>query len=331
MYFTDSMENWYGRVDSHTEYEAFRWHQIVEPVDLEKAVYFTGRKAFVFIGFCSEQGVERNKGRIGAAAAPDFIRRQMANMPCTFSEEVKMYDAGNILCDDISLEEGQRRLSEAVKKALELNMFPVVLGGGHGTAFGHYMGIRNYYKESADHRDIGIINFDAHFDIRPYDNGNTSGTMFRQIADICHREGDAFNYMPIGRQQHSNTVSLFNKAKELGVDYILARDIQTGTYLDIIEQVDSFVFDRQSLYITICADVFSSAFAPGVSATQSLGLDPEVVLPILRHILRTRKTAGFDICEVAPRFDQDNTTANLAAVIIFTVVNTICESMDLSL
>ena len=62
-----------------------------------------------------------------------------------------------------------------------------------------------------------------------------------------------------------------------------------------------------------------------VSAPQSLGLDPEVVLPLLKHVLRTRKVRGFDICEISPRFDQDNTTANLGAVIIFAVINTLCR------
>ena len=96
-------------------------------------------------------------------------------------------------------------------------------------------------------------------------------------------------------------------------------------------QVDTFLYKCNSAYITICTDVFSSAFAPGVSATQALGLDPEVVLPIIKHILRTRKIRGFDICEISPRFDQDNTTAKLGAVIIFAVVNTLCKLNDLSL
>ena len=52
---------------------------------------------------------------------------------------------------------------------------------------------------------------------------------------------------------------------------------------------------------------------------------PMVVLPLLKHVLRTRKVRGFDICEISPRFDQDNTTANLGAVIIFAVINTLCR------
>jgi Na+/melibiose symporter-like transporter len=111
--------------------------------------------------------------------------------------------------------------------------------------------------------------------------------------------------------------------------YILAKEIQNSTYAVILEKVDTFLFNCNSAYITICTDVFSAAFAPGVSATQALGLDPEAVLPIIKHILRTRKVRGFDICEISPRFDQDDTTAKLGAVIIFTVVNTMCKLNDL--
>ena len=99
----------------------------------------------------------------------------------------------------------------------------------------------------------------------------------------------------------------------------------------ILEKIDTFLYECDSAYITICTDVFSSAFAPGVSATQSLGLDPEVVLPLIKHILRTRQVRGFDICEISPRFDQDNTTANLGAVLIFAVVNTMCKLNNLAI
>ena len=140
-----------------------------------------------------------------------------------------------------------------------------------------------------------------------------------------------YHYLPLGIQEHSNTVSLFKFAKEIGTEYILAKEIQNSNYATILDKVDTFLYQCSSAYITVCTDVFSSAFAPGVSATQSLGLDPEVVLPIIKHILRTRRVRGFDICEISPRFDQDNTTANLGAVIIFAVVNTLCKLNNLAI
>lgn len=324
-HYVSAMECWNGRIDSTEEYDAFRWHQWVKPLDLNRAEEpFAGKLGFGFIGFCSEQGVERNKGRVGTALAPDFIRRQMSNLPCTFSKEVALFDGGNILCQDISMEEGQQLLGAAVKKLLDLNLFPIVLGGGHETTFGHFQGQFAKALEQQKTPDFGIVNFDAHFDMRPYDRGSSSGSMFRQIADICSEQGVTYRYMPLGIQRHSNTVQLFKAAKTLGVDYILAKELQPANYAAVLERVDTFLYHCKTAYITICTDVFSSAFAPGVSATQSFGADPEAVLPIIKHILRTRKVRGFDICEISPRFDQDNTTANLGAVLIFAVIDTLC-------
>ncbi|MGN0711075.1 MAG: formimidoylglutamase [Anaerovoracaceae bacterium] len=324
--YVSAMECWHGRVDSDSDYDTFRWHQWVEPLDLNecKKIY-DGELGFAFIGFCSEQGVKRNKGREGTALAPDFIRRQMSNLPCTFCREVKLYDAGNIICDEITLETGQRLLAAAVEKIRRLGLFPIVLGGGHETTLGTFQGLLSDLKMDDEKPDLGIINFDAHFDLRPYEKGGSSGTMFLQMADICRKENMDYHYLPLGIQRHSNTVKLFKTAKELGVDYVLAKDFNPGNVANVLEKVDTFLYPCKSTYITICTDVFSSAFAPGVSATQSFGLDPEVVMPVLKHILRTRKVRGFDICEISPRFDQDNTTANLGAVLIFAVVDTLCS------
>ena len=228
------------------------------------------------------------------------------------------------------MEEGQKLLGMAVEKILDLALFPIVLGGGHETTFGHFQGHLADMKKKETPLDMGIINFDAHFDLRPYENGPSSGSMFRQIADIYKKENVQY-HLPLGIQEHSNTVSLFKFAKEIGTEYILAKEIQNSNYATILDKVDTFLYQCSSAYITVCTDVFSSAFAPGVSATQSLGLDPEVVLPIIKHILRTRRVRGFDICEISPRFDQDNTTANLGAVIIFAVVNTLCKLNNLAI
>lgn len=329
--YVSAMDNWQGRVDSEDDYDTFRWHQWIKPLDLnDDPEPFEGKLGFAIIGFCSEQGVRRNKGRVGTALAPDFIRKQMSNLPCTFDQSVKLFDAGDVLCQEISMEEGQAILAEAVNKILNLNLFPIVLGGGHETTFGHYCGHLKHADEAGETLDLGIVNFDAHFDMRPYDKGSSSGSMFRQIADICSERGMNYGYLPMGIQKHSNTVSLFKTADKLGVKYVLAKDMSIGSYASVLEKVDTFLFNHEKAYLTICSDVFSSAFAPGVSATQSIGLDPEVVLPIIKHILRTRKVVGFDICEISPRFDQDDTTASLGAVIIFSVVNTICKINNLA-
>lgn len=328
-YSVTDRSNWQGRVDSEDDFDSFRWHQWVEIIDLndENLKPYEGSLAFAFLGFCSDYGVKLNKGRTGTAHGPTSIRKELSKLPCTFSKDIKLFDAGNIFCQDCSLEEAQDLLSKAVSKLLDLNLFPILLGGGHEIAFGHYKGILDYIGKRNNNPKIGIINFDAHFDLRPYPNGGNSGTMFRQIADLNREKDIDYSYLCLGIQEHSNTVNLFKVAEELKAEYILAKDMTHGDYFSLLEKVGDFIRDQDHLYVTICSDVFSSAFAPGVSAPQPLGLDPEKVLMFLKYILRTEKVISFDIAEVSPRFDQDNATANLASIIIFSVVHTLSKIM----
>ena len=318
---------WEGRVDSETDFDSFRWHQWVEILDLrdKNLEAFQGKLGFAFLGFSSDEGVRLNKGRTGAANGPHSIREELVNLPCQFTEDIALYDAGNISFKGHSLDEAQKALGEAVSKLLDLNLFPILLGGGHEIAFGHYQGILNHLKQRDEHKNIGIINFDAHFDLRPYHKTGTSGTMFKQIADLTDKESINYSYFCLGIQEHGNTTSLFNIADKLGVEYIYAREIRSTDSYRMMERLDDFIKKQDHLYVTVCSDVFSSAFAPGVSAPQPLGLSPEKVLIFLKHVLRSEKSISFDIAEVSPRFDQDNTTANLASVIIFSVVDTLSK------
>lgn len=321
-----NMSIWQGRVDNEEDFDAFRWHQWIEPINLlNDSLPKPKALAFAIIGFKCDEGIKYNKGRQGAKNAPNHIRKELRNLPCQFDSHIKIYDAGNIHFHE-SLESTQQALSTAVDKILDLGLFPIVLGGGHEVAFGHYNGLKNFVDET--NRRIGIINFDAHFDIRPYPNGGTSGTMFRQIYDESIINEQPYDYFCLGIQKYGNTKALFKSADKMGIKYVLAKDISHNNLWDVMMKLDDFITKQDHIYITICSDVFSSAFAPGVSAAQPLGINPEDFLKLLKYILRMNKTISFDIAEVSPRFDYDRTTANLASVIIFSVVNTLSKMYD---
>jgi formiminoglutamase len=318
---------WTGRIDDLEDRDAFRWHQVVELVDLLEPGDFLQEPpggAFCFLGFCCDKGVEQNLGRRGAANAPQTIRKEMANLPLYLKENTLLLDAGNVICIDDDMESAQKALAEIVSRMLDKKVFPILLGGGHEISFGHYNGINHFLSNrKSNYRSPGIINFDAHFDLRPYKNGANSGTMFRQIADECEREGNEFAYYCLGIQRYGNTASLFKKAEELNTSYVMAKDMNDSTLPAIIDDLNSFIASREHIYVTVCSDVISSAYAPGVSATQPFGLHPETVLTLLKEILKSHKVIGFDIAEVSPRFDEDNRTAKLAAIIVFAVINTL--------
>ncbi|MBS6611092.1 MULTISPECIES: formimidoylglutamase [Peptoniphilus] len=326
-YSPQEMGIWSGRIDDENDYESFRWHQWVKGLDLndEDLTPFDGKLAFGILGFESDQGIELNKGRFGAAAGPSAIRKELSKLPCQFSKEVKIFDCGNVTSKYTTLEASQDELAKAVKKILDLNLFPIVLGGGHETAFGHYKGLSTFLDDKEDNK-LGILNFDAHFDLRPYEKGTgTSGTMFRQISDYTREKGTEYAYYVMGIQKHSNTLALFRTADELGVNYVLGKDMISENFFDIVNNLDEYIKKEDYLYITICMDCFTSSFAPGVSAPQPLGVDPEKVILLLKHIFSTGKPMSFDIAEVSPRFDHDSVTANLASILVYTVISTLAQ------
>jgi len=316
---------WTGRVDDLEDRDAFRWHQVIEPLDLsapdDQLVRQTPR-GFCLLGYCCDHGVELNLGRTGAARGPEAIRTQLANLPVNFPNTVGLFDGGDIHCWDGDLDGAQRTLAEVVKRILSSSFFPVVLGGGHDVAYGHYLGISDHLPSS---KRLGILSFDAHLDLRPLRPAATSGTMFTQIAAECRERDTDFSYFCIGAQKSANTVSLFRMAEELGVETVFAKDMDDADLGPVKQKIDAFLAGNDAVYVTICADVFSSAFAPGVSAPQPFGLHPETILRLLKHVLASGKVVTFDFAEVSPRFDSDDNTAKLAAVFVYALVNTLAQ------
>lgn len=331
-YTKGNKESWSGRVDSLDDYSQYRWHQVIQAIDLNDPNQAFQGFGFAFVGFESDLGIKLNKGRTGAAQGPKSIRKAMASFPCQFPKEVKLFDAGNIRSANRSLNQAQDALAQAVEKILDLNLLPIVLGGGHETAFGHYSGLLSSLEKEGRETRIGIINFDAHFDFRPYkDDSGNSGTMFRQIKDLNESKNLPYAYMPLGIQKHSNTLSLFEYARENQVDYVLAEEIKSYDLDPVKDRISSFATEVDQLYISICTDVFAAAYAPGVSAPQAVGLVPSQVLPLIHHIVDTGKVLAFDIAEVSPRLDRDGITSALAATLIYNYVSAQIEKLGLDL
>lgn len=334
LYQAPDLACWQGRIDSSTLFDAFRWHQWVKPLNLEETdpMLPSSVVKVAFLGFCCDEGIRLNRGRSGASDGPDSIRKALSSLPCDFTKDLLLYDAGNILCDDVPLNESQEALADAVAKLKALGCFPIVLGGGHELAYGTWSGLNRHLVSQNATAPLKIVNFDAHFDLRPYisdadhiASGPSSGTMFRQIADDCKTFGQAFDYLCLGIQKRGNTIDLFKTANQLNTDYWLAVDMVNEPLALLAEQLDEKIQNAEHLYVTLCTDVIASSFAPGVSAPQPLGLHPEMVTQLIKQLIRSGKAEGFDIAEVSPRFDHDNVTASLASTVIFAVVNELAE------
>ncbi|MCI0922455.1 formimidoylglutamase [Sphingobacterium rhinopitheci] len=308
-------ENWCGRMDG-LEREEMRWHQVVQLVDLRKDTFFTN--AVVIVGFCCDIGVQRNLGRIGAKDGPSSLRKIVANLPVYFSNNIVVMDAGDIGCNGDDLEQAQFVLSEAVAKIISGGGFPIVLGGGHEVTYGHYLGI----KKGISGGSIGIINIDAHLDIRTTVQGlGNSGTGFYQIAQDSQMEGDDFQYLAIGIQDISNTRALINYALSKDVNIIYADEVRAD-YLERIKIIiTAFAQQVDHIYLTVDMDAFAAPYAPGVSALAYNGIIPDhVFFAIYSTIIHLPNLRTVDIAELNPSYDIDNRTARLGSSLIFALL-----------
>ncbi|WP_374448143.1 formimidoylglutamase [Providencia sp.] len=295
---------WQGRTDGETQ-EHLRIHQVINKVSPAQ---------FTLIGFASDEGVRRNKGRQGAKAGPDAIRRQLAGLP--IHQPLAIKDMGTVSCDDGDLESAQRRLSDKIIESLTANEHPIILGGGHEVAFGSFQGLFDYVEQNQTGKTIGIINFDAHFDLREAPEA-TSGTPFLQSAHLCDKHQRPFHYLCLGIADHGNTKVLFDTADRLGCQYIRDKQLSFSQLPQAIKQLQAFIDAVDYLYVTVDLDVFSAAIAPGVSAPAPKGISTETFDELFAVIKNSKKIALFDIAECNPEFDIDNHTAKLAAYLIY--------------
>jgi len=307
---------WQGRADSPAHACFF---QVIQLLDLKESLPVIDHfPAFALLGFRCDEGIRRNFGRTGAAEGPLAIRTALARLAVQ-TQPLTCFDAGDILCTDSDLESAQHALGEAVSLLLRQGITPIVLGGGHEVAWGHYQGIAKYSVQES----LGIINFDAHFDMRPLlpDHQGSSGTPFLQIAEAHRATQRRFDYNCIGIQRAGNVRALFETAKRYDTHIFLAEELHQSRYEKCIDFVSEVINRNQLIYLSLCLDVFAAPYAPGVSAPQTLGLTPWQVLPFIRQLAASGKVISYDIAELSPPYDVDGRTAKLAAHCVYDIIH----------
>jgi formiminoglutamase len=303
-----------GRVDATEGPLAARWHQIVAPL-----TDATPPGAIVLNGFACDAGVARNHGRVGAADGPVAIRRALRNMPVHEAQQIA--DAGNVVCLGDALEDAQAALAQRIADQLARGFFPLTLGGGHEVAFGGFSGLAARSAGETSPR-IGVVNFDAHFDLRRADRPN-SGTPFLQIAEDCRRRGWQFRYACIGVSRYANTRALFERARELGALFIADEDVESSAHFEL----EKFVASVDHVYLTFCLDVLPAEVAPGVSSPAARGVPLALLEPLVDTVIASGKLRLADVAEMNPRFDDVGRTAMVAARLVARIANGIARGV----
>jgi formiminoglutamase len=296
---------WTGRESEGLQY----WHQAVQCLPDLKLPEDTKGKKIALLGYSGEEGVIRNQGRPGAVLGPTTIRKMMAPMAFHLPNHSQIFDLGDVVTSDHNMEASHDLLTETLTQFLANKYFPVILGGGHDLAYAHGRGILKQVKSRGE--KLGIINLDAHFDLRTLVDGKGhSGSPFYQLAQDSPAD---FNYLCLGIQSAANPPSLFTTAMQLKCSWMEMEDFTLSNWENIVQVLDHFCSKVNKIYLSIDLDGFSSACAPGVSAPSPMGFSTELAFKVLEWIARSGKLISMDVVELNPNFDQDNATARLAA------------------
>ena len=308
---------WSGRRDNGERGETARLFERVRAYEGAASAPGALSGAPVLIGFCCDEGVRRNQGRIGAAQAPRALRRALAGLPAHRVEQC--FDAGDVFCESEDLEVAQAALGERVREVLASGASPIVLGGGHEVAWGTYTGLRRWLSEqgpSPSARRLLVVNFDAHFDLRMTRPGN-SGTPFDQIARDCEARGAHWRYTCFGISELSNTPALFARADEIGAHYALDVAMRERDLDDRLAELDRLIDEADDIYLTIDLDVLPASVAPGVSAPAALGVPLAVIETMVMRVRASAKLRAADIAEYNPQYDRDDHAARAAARLLY--------------
>ena len=264
---------------------------------------------FVLLGYPDDRGVDRNGGRLGAADAPDAIRKYLYNMtpdPTRHRPDFLIWDLGNMKSWSLSLSDAHMAARKAIEEIRITGARIITLGGGHDWA----------YPDFADFRGR-IINVDAHLDMRPLtkdvEASSHSGTPFRKLVT---QRTDAPPLSILGLQKHCNAHHHLEFAQGTRANLIFLEDLPSTfeAQWDLIRDKFGLAAGSEPFGLSIDMDAFAQSIAPGVSAPQSFGLDPNIVRRLIESL--AKRTRHLGIYEMNPLYDRDGETARLAARLI---------------
>lgn len=262
------------------------------------------------LGFPSDEGVRRNGGRVGAAQAPAAIRAALyrmtpdarASQPFTHLLD-HAADLGDV---DVTgdLQADQARLAERVGEMLARGVVPIVLGGGHETAYGHFLG---YVRAG---QSVRALNWDAHADVRPLlDGRGHSGSPFRQMLD--HPSGLCLAYSVAGLLPWRVSADHADAVRQSG-EVVWADDLTAQRAVSLVDSLDGPTLASFDL------DALDAA--PGVSAPGVGGLSVPVWLAAAHACGRSPHVRSVDLVELNPHHDRDGRSAALAALTVWHVL-----------
>ena len=229
----------------------------------------------------------------------------------------------------------QKGIASTVEQTLRLGEFPLVLAGDHSNASATIAGIKAAYP----HKTLGVVWVDAHADIHsPYTtpSGNVHGMPLAISLGDDNRQCQR-------NQPEPETEFFWQRLQDLGepgpklapehLVYVVVRDTEAeenaiierlgikNYKLDEVKnkgtrQVAREIYERlrfcDLVYISFDVDSLDSRFSKGTGTPVEEGLNVEEAISLCRALLENDRVVCFEMVEINPTLDSENTMAQNA-------------------
>ena len=232
-------------------------------------------------------------------------------LPTETTRIVDIGDADIIHTDTIKSHEN---IEYGVKKILDANAMPVVLGGDHSI---NIPCINAFKNQEAIH----VVQIDAHLDFVDERHGVRlgHGNPMRRASEKEYVSG----LTQIGiRNVSSTTREGYINAKEKGSVICSVREFRKIGVEEILKKIPQNI----RYYLTIDIDAFDPSIAAGTGTPSHGGFYYYEILEFLDGLTKRGNVVGIDLCEVAPDYDLSGTTSTLAAQLLMNLLGRILHN-----
>lgn len=240
--------------------------------------------------------------RDGAAEGPDAIRESLAAVKSHHFDAGPLCDIGDV--GDVAIPDGSvATVQHAVRKAAasvhDSDAFPVFLGGDNSLTFANVAPL-------LEDASVGVVNFDAHLDVREFGERPTSGTPYRQLYDA-----GLDGYACVGARHFETSSAYHDFVRERDGEIVTAEEV-ADDLLQAVDRALSALDGVDRLYCSVDIDVLDAPYC-GSSAPTPGGLTPRELFRLVRLVASDDRLAGFEVVECAPPLDTDGRTVDAAA------------------
>lgn len=248
-------------------------------------------------------GVDEDRGAVenqGCGKAFESVREYLYKlMPGSYN--IKVADLGDLLRGD-KVSDTYFAVTAVVEQLLELNIVPVVVGGGQELTYAIYRAYRNRKNI------INIVAIDNMFDLGETEDQLNSRSYLSHI--ILHKPNYLFNFTNIGYQTYFVEQAAIDLMHNLFFDInrlgVMHNDITLAEPL--VRNADLFSFDMSAI---------RQSDAPGNANATPNGFYGEEACQMVRYAGMSDKVSSAGFFEMNPSLDRNGQTAHLVAQMIW--------------